>query len=105
MTVIYEWDCETQTTQETDEHEAGEVIDHRHGESYAQVAAFAAETAPPGTQYALVLVRDDDAGRSWAYVENGKLPEFFHDADGAQGARVPKRFHAEVARSNQGDWT
>ena len=47
---------------------------------------------------ALVLIRDtfnaideDLVDRQWAYVQDGKLPEFF---DG--GSRVPKRFHAEI---------
>jgi hypothetical protein len=31
--------------------------------------------------------------RTWAYIDNGKLPEEFED-----GTRVPVRFHAEVKR-------
>ena len=48
----------------------------------------------------LVLVRDvgnEIEGlndRAWAYVKDGKLPEFF-----GNGVRVPKRFHTELAKA------
>jgi len=36
--------------------------------------------------------------RLWAYIKDGKLPEFFNDAYGnSTSHRVPKRFHKEVA--------
>ncbi len=96
--VEYEWDCETQTSVDSAEHEEGEVLDHRHGESYAKVALDASAIPEPGERFAIVLVRDDEAGRSWAYVEDGKLPDYFSDADGRNAAKVPKRFHVEVLR-------
>lgn len=51
----------------------------------------------------LVLVRDDDAGRSWAYVKDGKLPDFFSipEADGNEyetAVAVPVRFELEFKR-------
>lgn len=34
---------------------------------------------------------------AWAYVDDGKLPEHFEDAHGAAVAKVPARFHEELA--------
>lgn len=99
MTVIYEWDCETVADGESEDHEDGEVLDHFHAETYREVAARAATTPEPGCRHAIVLVRDDDDRRAWAYLEDGALPSEFTDADGTDYARVPKRFHAEVARN------
>lgn len=98
--VIYEWDIETVTDEDTEEHEKNEVLDHNFCESYKalreQLTRF--PDAGDGLRFDVVLVRDGYYGRSWAYVEDGKLPEFFHDADGRNAALVPKRFHAEVRR-------
>lgn len=100
MTVIYEWDCETVADGASADFEDGECIDHAHDSTYRAVKAYAERhQCEPGFRYQLVLVRDDDDRRAWAYVENGKLPEFFTDADGEDYSRVPKRFHAEVARA------
>jgi len=98
MAVRYEWDVEETAAADTDDHEEGECFDHRFCESYKEVLAVAATTPPEGTAWRPVLVRDDDAGRSWAYMENGKLPSHFEDAYGTPVAKVPKRFVDEVAR-------
>jgi hypothetical protein len=93
MTVVYEWDVETIDLN-------GDIQDHDHRNTYAEVLSVSMR-APPvsGEKHAIVLVRDDDNGRSWAYMENGKLPEYFEDAYQQEVAKVPKRFHAEVARA------
>lgn len=51
----------------------------------------------------LVLVRNEGndvfgmEDRYWAYVKDGKLPEFFSDGGGGTTQiRVPKRFHKEL---------
>jgi hypothetical protein len=97
-TVSYEWDVETVQEVESAEYAAGDILEHDHSETYAK-AAHTIKTFTPdnGTSYQIVLVRDDDNGRSWAYMEGGILPEYFEDAYGAEVAKVPKRFHAEVA--------
>lgn len=93
MNVDYEWDCETVA-------DDGDVIDHMHAFSYAEVKAWsAANPCEPVTSHALVLVRDDDSGRAWAYLEDGRLPEFFSDAGGADVSKVPQRFHREVLKA------
>lgn len=95
MTVYYEWDVE-----EVDEHE--DVQHHNHTSSYAEAKAIAATPDEAGMTSRIVLVRDDDSTRTgcraWAYMEDGELPEWFEDASGVEIAKVPKRFHAEVAR-------
>ena len=93
MTVVYEWDCET-----IDEH--GDIVEHMHGATYAEVKAWSlANTCKPGFTHSLVLVRDDDEGRAWAYIEDGRLPEFCQDAASCKIARVPQRFHREVLKA------
>lgn len=99
MTVVYEWDVETVSAADTEDFEEDEVIDHRHQPGYAMAKFEAAFAAPDGFKHRIVLVRDDDAGRSWAIVEDGKLPERFTDANGCDGARVPKVFINEVGRA------
>lgn len=100
MAVHYEWDVETQAALETEANEAGEVLDHNHCKSYSEaMRAASKQPGQPGEQFVIVLVRDDDDRRAWAYVEDGKLPEWFHDADGNDYAKVPQRFVQEVARA------
>ena len=85
MTVTYEWDVET-----VDEY--GGVQEHDHSNKYPSRKLNHDEL--------IVLVRDlhsDDEGlqdRQWAYVEDNLLPDEF---DG--GAKVPKRFHVELAKA------
>jgi hypothetical protein len=103
MTVIYEWDCELQTTVDSEEHEVGEVLDHRFKASYQSAKDFIDTTVPDeGCKFVAVLVRTDDDKRAWAYVEDGKLPEYFLDAYDSEYRRVPKAFHAEVAKAERG---
>lgn len=96
--VIYEWDCETVADGDSNDFEDGEVISHLFGDSFQEVKRLSKLNPPEqGFRHEFVLVRDDEEGRSWAYVEGDKLPEFFTDADGADGAKVPQRFVKEIA--------
>lgn len=93
----YEWDIETVTA---DEHE--DIVDHDHRERMHDFGgekltlALVEDGDEPGTFFRLCLVRsvwDDVTGlvdRSWAYVEDGKMPTHFEN-----GVVVPKRFHDE----------
>lgn len=71
-----------------------DIIDTHCFPTLAEARAFAALCAPP---VIIGLVRDrgnDLEGlldRQWAYVEDGKLPEYF---DG--GILVPAKFHKEL---------
>lgn len=100
MPVRYEWDVETVTDRDSDEHEEGEVLDHHHVASYAEALAYTREVEPEdGERFQIVLVRDSDEheeGRSWAYMKDGKLPTFFEDAYSVHTAYVPDQFHDEV---------
>jgi hypothetical protein len=99
MPVIYEWDCEVLSDGETDEFEDNEVIDHMHGESLFSVVDWSIKYPPnAGEKYQIVLVRDDCKGRSWAYLENYKLPTYFTDAYYFEVAKVPKKFHKEAEK-------
>ena len=101
MTVFYEWDVETVTATETDAHEEDEVMEHYHCSSYKEARARAATKPDEGCKHEVALVRDDDEGRSWAYVEDGVLPEFFSDANGCNTAKVPQRFVKEVVAAGR----
>ena len=100
MAVHYEWDVEQCNAIETEILEEGEIIEHWFQESYRELSEFmAAVVFDPAIDWQTVLVRNDDNGRSWAYMEDGKLPEFFEDAYQHRVAKVPKRFHAEILKA------
>ena len=93
MAVHYEWDAETVSD---DGYE--DVLDHSHRDN----AVDAIRDLEQGSNTRLVLVRDvyrEHEGlvdRTWAYIEDDKLPERFSDAYGNEDALVPKRYHAEL---------
>lgn len=86
METRYEWCYET-----TDEH--GDILS---GDFEDKLKDF--QDNRKTSQLCLVRnVGDEIDGvqyRSWAYVENGKLPEYFED-----GYKVPMRFHQELQRA------
>ena len=92
--LTYEWDVET-----VDEY--GDIEDHYHSERITIDHLDAALDKSGRTR--LVLVRDDHRhggiDRSWAYVEEGKLPDHFKDAYDRNEAKVPQRFHKELAKA------
>lgn len=104
MTVYYEWDCEEVSASDTAEKEKGEVIEHYHSATYKEALALSLTTPPAGSEWSIVLVRDDDDRRAWANMhdgENGTLPEWFIDGDGIDYRKVPKRFFKEVESAHK----
>lgn len=101
MPVFYEWDVETRLEYPDGLHD---IHEHNHAERVADLldCLHAPKPDPEGEgtlTTELVLVRDeyDEYGedlidRSWAYVEDGELPETFEN-----GARVPLKYHRELA--------
>lgn len=98
MTVFYEWDVEIVSDGDTDALEDGEILEHRFCDSYKEALTLQREPAESGTRRLVVLVCDSDEGRAWAYVEGGKLPDQFADANGFDVRKVPQRFHKETAK-------
>ena len=99
MTISYEWDCELHR----ELHTAGEPSELQmpfsYTTDYRRVKEFIEATIPDkDCEFVAVLVRTDDDNRAWAYVEDGKLPEFFLDAYNSEYRKVPKKFHDEVAK-------
>jgi hypothetical protein len=97
MTTTIEWLGE----ELVDGGEDADIHDVMHAESYTSLV----DMMRYSTHKRLGLVRDRRSGhdalcRSWAYIVNGKLPEYFEDAGGAQVAKVPARYHAELARAS-----
>lgn len=90
MQTLYEWDYET-----VDVH--GDVQDHNHADKLSMF------TDSDKTD-SLVLIRNSGneaeglTERYWAYVKNGKLPEYFQDSNENNICKVPARFHAELAK-------
>ena len=88
--VGYEWACEEWTEDRSD------VLENYFDERVLRCL----ETSKQLQTFSIVLVRDvycETEGlieRSWAYVDNGELPEEF-----TGGAKVPKRFVAELAKA------
>jgi len=128
----YEWDIETIGLIVNDSTIA-DVLDHNHQDRLADfdqrdVSEAMSGTVTPGDpgvavgdsytshRFDLVLVRDEwemcgkepvDLGlRLWAYVKDGKLPEFFSGhfslGYGESTIRVPARFHRELSRITKG---
>jgi hypothetical protein len=94
MTVTYEWVIE-----ETDPtHEV--IIDVNHAPTYGEALAFAKQLK----HCDLALVRDHETihgvDRSWAYVENNRLPSHLRDASDRQVVKVPNRYRKQF---DQGD--
>ena len=93
MKVTYKWDVET-----TDDH--GDVQDHNHFDTAREMVAwFKRGTSGPDTTEDMVLVRDDDYGRSWAYVKDKKLPESFQDAHLVPVGKVPMNYRREFIKA------
>ena len=90
---VYEWAVEYM--------DGEDIVDAVQQDTFAQVKAL----ADKAENTELVLVRNvwdgnDLEDRSWAYIEDGKLPEYFSDPVGNDtSAKVPKRFHAELRRA------
>lgn len=92
MAVVYEWDVEEFTD---DEHE--DIVQHYFCTKFSEALAISRATPEDGCKRRVVLARDDDEERSWAYLQDdATMPEFFENADGVEYARVPKRFKAEA---------
>lgn len=106
MTVYYEWDVEEIATENHvsvggQEYDAGDVMEHFHQTSLKdchQFIEYNSKLKDDLSRFQIVLVRDGERSRTWAYMEYGKLPEFFVGAWGEDRTRVPKRFHEEVKR-------
>lgn len=95
--ITYEWDMEEYDIA-ADNSEA-EIVDHYHGDKLIDIGF------PSDHKQKLVLVRDDDNGRLWAYVDESRmLPKYFSrpEADGKYyetNVKVPQRFHREIAKT------
>lgn len=102
--VRYEWDVEIIHIGDTAGLEDGEILDHRHCDTYAEARKVAALVPRDGERAEVVLVRDgltasgEGDDRHWAYVVGSALPDKFADAMNVPRIPVPKKFHAEVAR-------
>ncbi len=90
--ISYEWVIETLDA-------AGEIDDVNHADTFPGF---------PDSDTHIGLVRDerntfdgDLENRSWAYIKDGKLPEYFTQPSPVEGqeikvARVPAKFHHAV---------
>ena len=69
----YEWDIETV--------DGDEVLDHDHRDRLSEFGMEELIKAiNEDDSLRLCLVRDNDDGRSWAYVIDGQMPAVFLDA-------------------------
>ncbi len=99
--VSYEWDIET-----VDAH--GDIQDHHHADKLIELTRLWNDGPDVETTRRIVLVRDVICeidgliDRTWAYVEDGVLPEYFADSLGEEATKVPKRLHREFSRGRSG---
>lgn len=99
-TVSYEWDYE-----QIDEH--GDIIEHNHADTLQEFnTEFVSNLFHEGATRALELVLIRDTGnetdglqeRTFAYVKDGQLPEYFKDGAGCEIHKVPARFRVELSK-------
>lgn len=96
MAVQYEWVVETVEDALTPDDDC-DVIDHYHCATFKEARTQAATIPEDGCHHVIVLVRDDAAGRLWAYLDkDGKLPAYFTDSQGKDDAAIPIKFRKEV---------
>lgn len=92
MSVRYEWDIETV------DRESDDIIDHDHADTLNDFSPVRFQCESHEFTR-LVLVRDGgEPFRQWAYIEDGKLPDRFRDANEVERAKVPDKFHRELQR-------
>jgi hypothetical protein len=81
-----------------DGSEDADIQDVCHFNSYAEAKAWAAQE--DFARIGLVRDRGNDTDglicRSWAYIEDGNLPTHFENANGAEIAKVPAKYHREL---------
>jgi hypothetical protein len=91
--VYYEWCYET-----VDEH--GDIIDNHFEDKLKKF--FSSPVGHTDNGERLVLVRNEGneiegvTASAWAYVVDGKLPEYFSDSLGEPTQKVPVRFKKEL---------
>lgn len=93
MGTRYEWVIETLDGPDTDDDV--EILDVNHADTYADAVRRAGQE-----EHARVgLVRDRDTfdgiERAWAYVEDGRLPEWLEEAGGRQVVKVPVAYRKQ----------
>ena len=93
--VSYEWVIETVDTESED------ILDVNHTNTYSEALTDAAGRPDKGCFYRIGLVRDDDDGRSWAYVEDGVLPSHFEDAMNCPVAKVPQKIRKQFDKATK----
>lgn len=112
MIVRIEWLVEELDMTGVDDPEEADILDPHHFDTYAEAVAFA-EDCDNLCRIGLVRDRGNDAegviDRQWAYLMPDPalptyatqmiLPERFADSGGAEGAKVPARYHNELRRA------
>lgn len=103
MTVFYEWQVElVQYYPDDPEPDLHDIIDQYPQETFAECMKFIKDPPDePHQKWDIVLVRNNDTGRSWAYLEDGVMSTHFEDAYGREVSIVPKRFLAEVIKYHE----
>ena len=91
MAVDYEWCCEV-----VDCH--GDIVENYFADSLEEAWNWINDDDYVN-EYQICLVRTaGDGRRSWAYLQNLRLPAYFYDSRGHDTTRVPQRFHRETER-------
>ena len=100
MTIIYEWNLETWETGDDDP----EVLYHDQYNRLKDIYNTIKCPAEAGTIYKIVLYRDEYqygslCCRSYAYVLEGNLQEYFLDCYGKKVAKVPIKYINETNKN------
>lgn len=84
--IEYEWVIETLDSD-------GNIEDVDHSDSFPGMPNECREVAVVCDDYSTHPML-----RSWAYIKDGLLPEYFEDAGGLDTRKVPKKYHKELAK-------
>lgn len=87
--ITYEWTLET-------------IVDDEIADSdFSDTLTFNKEDLS-GNDLGLVRNEGNEANgitdRYWAYIKDGKLPEYFSDSQGEINIKVPQRFHKDLSK-------
>lgn len=106
MRIAYHWVGMVTATKTAGNRCAGDSIRNEYHNSYTDcVASLRAHPPAPDEEAQIALLAIDDFGRSWAYVEDGRLHTHFRNTLQNPTSRVPEQFHVELRDARQKEET
>lgn len=106
MATVYEWKVEEVQSCDTPDVEKGEIHSYEHYDNASDaIFAMRGDTSSPDRHFELCVVRSVGTNvsgmtdQAWAYVIDGKLPEYFVDGTGRWSADIPQFIQKEYLKA------